>query len=264
MPHLSPDGGGRPSSVLRALPAPRQAQPEPEPGPEPAQARLRLGVPGYAHPLVAPLEWGELARSPAVLDWAVLNVANGAGARPDPHCLEAAGRLRSVGARVLGHVDMRGGYRAFGELVTDAHRFLEWYRVDGFYLDRCPPDDECLREVRRTTATFAALAPGAHLVLGHGTHPHPGYAELGGQLVTFSGRWPEYRWSQAAEWTADHPAERFCHLVRGVPPTHLDEAMRIARWQGAASVFFTDRTTWEAMPGYWDDIVSRVGQPVSE
>lgn len=40
--------------------------------------------------------------------------------------------------------------------------------------------------------------------------------------------------------------------------------MRVARWQGAASVFFTDRPGWEALPGYWDDLVSRLGQGVSE
>jgi hypothetical protein len=109
------------------------------------------------------------------------------------------------------------------------------------------------------------------MVLGHGTHPHPGYAENADQLVTFSGPWSDYRWSQAAAWTADHPAERFCHFVHGVPGGHLDEALRIARWQGAATIWFTDRTDcggrtdpWEAMPGYWDEIVSRIGTGVSE
>ncbi|GAB2725219.1 hypothetical protein GCM10027072_18950 [Streptomyces bullii] len=56
-----------------------------------------------------------------------------------------------------------------------------------------------------------------------------------------------------------------------MPRPHLDEALRIARWQGAATIYFTDRTDrggrvgpWESLPGYWDDIVSRVGTGVSE
>src|SRR5690606_19727922 len=127
--------------------------------------------------------------------------------------------------------------------------FLDWYGVDGFYLGRCPSDRSRLVETARTVTTLRALCaqqrhhqgrgglraagpaeageavrPRAVLVLGHGTHPHPGYAELGDQLVTFSGSWTEYRWSQAAEWTADHPPERFCHLVHGVPQLHIDEA----------------------------------------
>ncbi|WP_371669259.1 spherulation-specific family 4 protein [Streptomyces sp. NBC_00289] len=234
--------------------------------------RTRLGIPGYAHPLLAPTEWGELSRPGTPLNWVVLNVSGGGpGTRPDPHCLEAAGRLRNAGVRVLGHLDIRYGTRDVGEVVSDAHRYADWYQVDGFLLDHCPTERTALPVVRRTVATLRALRDHAHIVLGHGTHPHPGFAECADQLVTFSGSWGDYRWSQVAEWTADHPPERFCHFVHGVPRGHLDEALRIARWQGASTIWFTDRTDrdgrtdpFEAMPGYWDDIVSRIGTGVSE
>ncbi|MFI6336983.1 spherulation-specific family 4 protein [Streptomyces sp. NPDC050535] len=232
---------------------------------------LGFGIPGYAHPLVAPVEWAELTRPGTPLHWVVLNVGNGPGTRPDPHCLEAAGRLRNAGIRVLGSLDTGYGARPFGEQVSDAHRYLDWYQVDGFLLDRCPTERARLPEVRRTVITLRALRDGAHIVLGHGSHPYPGYAENADQLVTFSGSWSDYRWSQVAEWTADHPPERFCHFVHGVPRGHLDEALRIARWQGASTIYFTDRTDrggradpWETMPGYWDEIVSRIGTGVSE
>ncbi|MGY0018505.1 spherulation-specific family 4 protein [Streptomyces sp. cg35] len=233
--------------------------------------RLGFGIPGFAHPLVAPAEWAELTRPATPLHWVVLNVANGPGARPDPHCLEAAGRLRNAGVRVLGHVDMTYGARSFGEIVSDAHRFLDWYQVDGFSLDRCPTERAALPEVRRTVTTLRALVDDAYIVLGHGTHPYPGFAETADQLVTFSGPWSDYRWSQVAEWTAEYPPERFCHFVHGMPRGHLEEALRIARWQGAGTIYFTDRTDrggptdpWESMPGYWDEIVSRIGPGVSE
>lgn len=227
-----------------------------------------LGVPGYAHPLLAPAEWAGLTRPATPLHWVVLNVAQGPGVRPDPHCLDAAGRLTNAGVRVLGHLDLAYGSRPFGEIVAEAQRYLDWYRVAGFSLDRCPADRADLPAVRRITATLETLVDGAHVVLGHGTHPYPGYAEAADQLVTFSGPWSDYRWSQAAEWTAGYPPERFVHLVHGLPRTHLDEAMRVARWQGAGTIFFTDRTgpqnPFEALPGYWDEIVSRVGPGVSE
>ncbi|MFF2850813.1 spherulation-specific family 4 protein [Streptomyces sp. NPDC058001] len=232
---------------------------------------LGFGVPGYAHPLVAPVEWAELTRPATPLHWVVLNVADGPGTRPDPHCLEAAGRLTNARVRVLGRLDMTYGARTFGEVVSDAHRYLDWYKVDGFLLDRCPTERAALPEVRRTLATLRSLLDTPHLVLGHGAHPYPGYAEAADQLVTFSGPWSDYRWSQAAEWTADYPPERFCHFVHGVPLGHLDEALRLARWQGAATIYFTDRTDrggavdpWGTLPGYWDEIVSRIGTGVSE
>ncbi|MFF6785960.1 spherulation-specific family 4 protein [Streptomyces sp. NPDC012510] len=234
---------------------------------------LRFGIPGYAHPLVAPLEWGELTRPGTPLHWVVLNVSDGPGARPDPHCLEAAGRLRNAGVRILGHLDATHGARSLTETVSEARRYRDWYQVDGFLLGRCPAEPSALTEIRRTVTALRALLGGGHIVLGHGTHPYPGYAapEIADQLVTYSGSWSDYRWSQVAEWTADHPPERFCHFVHGVPRGHLDEALRIARWQGAATIYFTDRTDrggridpWATMPGYWDDIVSLVGTGVSE
>lgn len=240
--------------------------------------RLGIGIPGYAHPLLAPVEWAELARPGTPLHWAVLNVADGPGSRPDPYCLKAAGALRDAGVRVLGHLAMRdaaGAPRPFGDLVSEAHRYLDWYHVAGYLLDGCPTERDDLAGVRRLTATLETVldaTDGCHLVLGHGTHPYPGYAEIADQLVTFSGPWTEYRWSQAEPWTADHPPERFAHLVHGVPRTHLEEAVRIARWQGAGTIFFTDRmsegigqnTAFTALPGYWDEIVSQIGPGVSE
>ncbi|MFI1014019.1 spherulation-specific family 4 protein [Streptomyces sp. NPDC020965] len=303
MPDLTATGTRLPAIAPAALPGKEE------------WGRLGLGVPGCAHPLLAPTDWSELARPGLPLHWVVLNVANGPGDRPDPHCLTAAGRLKNAGVRVLGHLDLAHGSRSFGELIADAHHYLEWYQVGGFLLDRCPTDRTDLTAVRRTVATLEAIGDDAHLVLGHGSHPYPGYVEVADQLVTFAGSWAEYRWSQVAEWTADYAPERFAHFVHGVPGTHLEEATRVARWHGAGTIFFTDRTTrvsrrddrpggeregggqgsgqggrrkgrqevvrtgrplgrpggrkgqigpYETLPGYWDDIVSRIGPGVSE
>ncbi|MFD7447363.1 phage tail protein, partial [Streptomyces sp. NPDC059909] len=111
---------------------------QPDTQPAVSAGQLRLGVPGYAHPLLAPREWEALPRVGAGVHWAVLNIADGPGERPDPHCLEAAGRLRNAQVRVIGQLDLAGGRRTFGALLSDAHRFRDWYLVDGFYLDRCP------------------------------------------------------------------------------------------------------------------------------
>ncbi|MEU3874526.1 MULTISPECIES: spherulation-specific family 4 protein [Streptomyces] len=242
-------------------------------------APLRLAVPGFAHPLVAPAEWGGLQRAGLPLDWVTLGstalresdgVTGGPGARQDPYWLAAVVPLRTAGVRVLGHLDLAHGARPFGELLSDAQRFLNWYRVDGFLLARCPADAEALPEVRRVAGALRTVLERAHLVLAQGTHPSPGYAEVADQLVTFAGPWSGYRWSRAAEWTADHPPERFCHLVHGVPRSHLQEALRVARWQGAGTIYFTDRTDhgavdpWESLPGYWDEIVSAIGPGLSE
>ncbi len=140
VPRRHLDGGGMPHLTSAT------------PGTASTSVRTGFGVPGYAHPLVAPTEWGELTRPGTPLHWVVLNVSSGPGTRPDPHCLEAAGRLSNAGVRVLGHLDAAHGTRAFGDLISEAHRYRDWYRVDGFLLERCPTDASSSRR-------YAARSP---------------------------------------------------------------------------------------------------------
>jgi hypothetical protein len=225
-------------------------------------------VPAFAHPLVAPAEWAELARPGAPLHWAAFDVARGPGTRADPLYAEALRRVRENSVPLLGLLDAAHGDRPFGELVTDASHYLDWYQVDGFYLDRAPTAPAGTAECRRVVTTLRALLGdgGGRIVLAPGSHPHPGYAELADQLVTFNGPWTRYRWSEAPDWTAAYPPSRFAHLVHGLSASHLDTALRIARWQGAGTVCLTDRTDregadpWAGLPGYWHEAVRKVGR----
>lgn len=255
------------------------------PGSLPARADAApvLAVPGLAHPLVAPAEWAELARPGTALHWAAFDVSRGPGARPDPLYAEVVVRVRENGVPLLGTLDAEHGERPFGELVSDASRYLDWYGVDGFYVDRAPAGADRAADCHWAVTTLRALleresggGPGGprrtagHLVLGHGVHPHPSYAELADQLVTFAGPWDRYRWSEAPQWTAAHPPSRFVHLVHGLPGLHLDGALRIARWQGAGTLGLTDRGTrdgtdpWAGLPGYWDRLALAVRQGVAD
>ncbi|MEV5505943.1 spherulation-specific family 4 protein [Streptomyces orinoci] len=251
MPYLT-SGRGRPAARAHRLP-------------------LRLAAPGFGHPLLAPAEWSRLARPGLPLDWAVVGGSPaGPGSRPDAYWSAVVLPLRAAGVRVLGRLDFAFGARPFGELLSDAQRYLNWYRVDGFAVARCPMDAEALAEVRRLTGALRTLLVNAHLVLVHGRYPVPGYAALADQLVTFTGPWSRYRHSREPQWAAEHPPGRFCHLVHSLPGDRLAEALALARAQRAGTVYLTDRTDaagvspWEPVPGYWDELVSRLGPGVSE
>jgi hypothetical protein len=245
--------------------------------------RTGLGVPAFAHPLVAPAEWAELARPGAPLHWAAFDVRRGPGTQADPLYAEALERVRENRVPVLGLLDCAYGARPFGELVSDASHHLDWYRVDGFYLDRAPTLRAQIAECRRVVSTLRAMlgqerarhpgdaadadragGDGGLIVLAPGAYPHPGYAEAADQLVVFDGPWTRYRWSEAPEWSAAYPPSRFAHLVHGLPVTHLDTALRIARWQGAGTVCLTDRSDrggadpWAGLPDYWHEAVRKV------
>lgn len=218
--------------------------------------QMGLGVPAYAHPLLVPGEWAELSRPGSPLHWVVINVSSGPGVRPDPLFAEATARLRDSGVRLLGYLDTSFARRTCGDLLSQAGRHLEWYGVDGFFLDRVSLGRADLPHYRRTLSALRALAgsPQGHMVLKHGAHPDPGYADVADQLVTYAGPWSGYRWSRPPAWTAGHPPERFCHLVHGVPGTRVETALRLARGKGAATVYLTDREgpePWAGLPSYW-------------
>ncbi|MGW1071938.1 spherulation-specific family 4 protein [Streptomyces sp. NPDC002537] len=213
--------------------------------------RRRLLVPFYVHPATDPDAWTALEAAAPGLRAVVLNIADGPGGRPDPAFGAAAGRLRAAGVPLLGYVDTGYGHRPPREVVGDIRRHRRWYGVDGVFLDQAADRPELLPRYRRLVLIAKAL--GARTaVLNPGTHPDPGYARLADVLVTFEGDWEAYRRAEVPAWTADHPPERFCHLVHGVPPEHARQVARTAERRGAAvhcAVPGGGPNPWRTVPG---------------
>ncbi|RLU83066.1 hypothetical protein CTZ27_29230 [Streptomyces griseocarneus] len=210
-----------------------------------------LLVPLYVHPAADPDAWAALEAAAPSLRAVVLNIADGPGTRPDPAFTEAAARLRAVGVPLLGYADTGYGHRPPRDIVGDIRRHRRWYEVDGVFLDQVAVHPALLPRYRRLVIVARAL--GARTaVLNPGTHPDPGYAHLGDLLVTFEGDWETYRHADVPAWTADHPPERFCHLVHGVPPGHADRVARTAARRGAAvhcAVPGEGANPWQSVPG---------------
>lgn len=170
----------------------------------------RLLVPFYEHPADRPDAWSAVIEAAPSLYGVVLNPASGAGERPDPAFADVAARLRTAGTWVLGYTDTAYGRRPHGEVVAELLRHRDWYGADGAFLDQVPTEAEALAHYRRLAV--AARSAGARaVVLNHGAHPDPGYAELADLLVTFEGPWDTYR-------NLDLPvADHYCHLVYAAP-----------------------------------------------
>ncbi|WP_210587832.1 spherulation-specific family 4 protein [Streptomyces sp. GESEQ-35] len=195
---------------------------------------MSLLIPLYVHPAEDPGAWHRLIGATAGTYAVVLNPANGPGPGPDPAFAAAAGALRSAGARLLGYVDTDYGARGPAEVTEDVARYRDWYGTDGCFLDRVTASPDELPACRRLVRAVRRLGA-APVVLNPGVHPAPGYARVADLVVTFEGHWSTYvsAFSRPA-WTSKHPAERFCHLVYGVPAALVPLAVRTARERGAA------------------------------
>jgi hypothetical protein len=208
-----------------------------------------LLVPLYEHPRHRPEAWDALIRAADLLHSVVLNPDSGPGDAPDERFAAVSARLRDAGVPVLGYADTDYGRRPHAEVVRDLLRHRDWYGVDGAFLDQAAAAPGPLPHYRRLT--IAARAAGARtLVLNHGVHPHPGYAELADLLVTFEGPWDVYRQTEPAPpWTAGLPAERFCHLVYAVPPGAPAAALARERRAGVhCAVPGTGAHPWGTLP----------------
>ncbi|MEV4329024.1 spherulation-specific family 4 protein [Streptomyces sp. NPDC049597] len=176
-----------------------------------------LLVPYYEHPADRPAAWDAVVAAAPRLYGVVLNPASGPGAAPDAEFAAVASRLRDAGVRVVGYVDTDYGRRPHAAVLADLLRHRDWYAVDGVFLDQVASGPENLPHYGRI-AVAARAAGATTVVLNHGVHPDPAYAELADLLVTFEGPWDAYRTTGVPSWTSAHPPERFCHLVYAAPP----------------------------------------------
>jgi hypothetical protein len=207
-------------------------------------------VPLYVHPLADPAAWAELTRSAGRLYGVVINPADGPGIASDPAFAAAAARLREAGVRVLGYVDSAYGERPAAGLTDEVRRHREWYAADGIFFDHAASQVELLPHYKQLADDVKASGVRT-VVLNPGIHPDPGYAGIADLLVTFEGDWRTYRRAPVPAWTAEHPQERFCHLVHGVPSGLSDLAAGIATRRGAAvhcAVTGNTPHPWNALP----------------
>ncbi|WP_028801425.1 spherulation-specific family 4 protein [Streptomyces sp. 142MFCol3.1] len=220
---------------------------------------MSLLIPLYVHPGEDPAAWHRLITMADRTYAVVLNPADGPGPSPDPAFTAAAGALRDSGARLLGYVDTDYGARDPDEVAEDVTRHREWFATDGCFLDRVPSGRAELSTVRRLVRTVRRLGA-APVVLNPGVHPAPGYARLADLVVTFEGHWSTYVSAfSRPEWTSRHPAERFCHLVYGVPEALVPLSVRTARERGAA---VCGPVTGE-LPNPWSRLTPALDQPQS-
>jgi len=239
-------------------------------------------VPAYFHPTVAPADWGALTALAG--HSVVLNIDSGPGPARSPEFETVATALRAAGVRLLGYVDEAYGTRPAETLLAQAARYREWYGTNGIFLDRAPADPghlpahhalaTALRTPDRPTAPAAApdarSAPppasagaGGGVVANHGVYPASGYAASADLLVVFEGPYAAHQGVRPPGWARRLPAERFCHLVYGVPAAALPSVRSRAAACNAGVLYATDRAganPYDGLPGYFAEEIDGHGR----
>lgn len=201
----------------------------------------RFAVPAYFNPLWDAPGWQDLAALGSAVSFAILNPGSGPGHAVDTAYSEPIGAVHASGGRVIGYVDTAYGKRPSAAVLRDVMRYQSWYGLHGVFLDQVPSGRDHLGHYRRIVE--AARCSGFDFfVINPGVIPDPGYVELADIVVTFEGPWPAYRDLAPADWTTDHPAERFCHLVHSTPLEELATAQDLARERHVGAFYVTEQS----------------------
>jgi hypothetical protein len=141
---------------------------------------------------VAPEELDELVRRSSPSALVIVNPDNGPGVVIQKAFAEAIVRLRRTGMRVLGYVPTDYGRRDPSIVRAEIDRYAGWYRVSDIFVDEVSSTEESLPYYTALSASLRTL-PNRLIAFNPGMVPAPGYFDLADIVVTFEGRYADYR-----------------------------------------------------------------------
>ncbi len=145
-------------------------------------------IPAY----VAPHELNELVRRSSPSALVIVNPDNGPGVVIQKAFVEAIVRLRRAGLRVLGYVPTDYARRDPSIVRSEIDRYAAWYRVSDIFVDEVSSAEAELPYYAALSASLRT-SPGRLIVFNPGMVPAPGYFDLADIVVTFEGRYADYR-----------------------------------------------------------------------
>jgi Spherulation-specific family 4 len=182
-------------------------------------------------------QWTRLAAMGSQMKVAVLNVNSGPGAAKDNTIATQVANARANGITVIGYVATNyegdGIHAANPQLLDQVQSYIDWYNLDGVYLDETVA--ECYQKgaLKSYVAQIRVRKPGALVMLGPGrnagecfVNPNDVAADA---IVNFEGDSATYANWSPSYWVSKYPASKFWHIVYGTPAASRDAVVDLAK-----------------------------------
>ena len=189
------------------------------------------------------------------LGFTIINNANGAGAEKSTDFEKQVAIARSKGVKILGYVHTGYGQRDKTEILSDVRKHIEWYGVDGIFLDETisgwtaeqvaliPHYQELHDEIKKLnsrlfvvanpgTNTIEAVLPTADIFMTYESNANQYITAKDYKDRDIIITQPYYR---------TQPKARFWHVVYGVTPENYLKVMERAQKEHVGHVYFTDK-----------------------
>lgn len=189
------------------------------------------------------------------LGFTIINNANGAGSEKSTDFEKQVAIARGKGVKILGYVHTGYGQRDKTEILSDVRKHIEWYGVDGIFLDETisgwtaeqvaliPHYQELHDEIKKLnsrlfvvanpgTNTIEAVLPTADIFMTYESNANQYITAKDYKDRDIIITQPYYR---------NSPKTRFWHVVYGVTPENYLKVMERAQKEHVGHIYFTDK-----------------------
>lgn len=177
--------------------------------------------------------------------------------------LDVTRAAQAAGITVLGYVLTNLGRRDPAVVRAEIDQYFDWYGVDGIYLDVATGQGAQIPYYRNLADHVRAWSSDATVALNPALDLDERYLDFVDILEIYEWTYEDYGTKLLPAWIHDYPADRFIHVVYGVPNRRAaQETLNLAKRRNAGYVFLTQirdpALIYKSLGGYWDLQVGRV------
>jgi len=194
---------------------------------------------------------------------AIMNPDNGPGSSELGYYVSAMRSFRAAHGTLLGYVPTAEGKKSQKWVVQQAQRYVDWYDVDGIFLDEMPDTDARLSAYEGYAAGIRALKPGVVIVGNPGTAIPAAYLAVADVLMTFEDNAKSYLGGgyQAPSWGASQPPSRQAVIAYDAKESQLSTLVGESVGRRYGWMFFTSSNLPNpyanlGSSGFWQALVS--------
>jgi len=228
-----------------------------------AQGQTRIAVPSYQNPGTS--VWnGWAAQGPGAVGIMIVDLKSGDNTTYSSSVDAAIQKARKQGIYVLGYTYTTYGARNPATIRQRIDALYQNYLVDGIFFDEAPTDCNATNAYFpnnylyfQELTNYVRQKVGARItVMNPGTYsPSDCWMSITNILMnwenttfsTYQTNYVDY------PWVHQYPADRFWHVILGVPQAQMQATINLAQARNAGWVYISDSATnaYNQVPVYW-------------